>query len=79
MEIKPQQKLTIAGPMFFLRRSLKEARKCTAGFQSTVLMCMPRDKLHRLTGKGEMELGGARLGMMEPEQGFGFDLEGLTG
>lgn len=77
--IKPQQKLAIAGPVFFLRRSWKEARKCTAGFQSAVPMCTPREKLRRLTGKGKMELGGARLGMMAPEQGFGFDLEGLTG
>lgn len=47
MEIKAQQKLTIVGPVFFLRRSLKEARKCTAGFQSTAFMCVPRDKLHK--------------------------------
>lgn len=45
----------------------------------SIAMCTPREKLRRLTGKGKMELGGARLGMMAPEQGFGFDLEGLTG
>ena len=55
MEIKAQQKLTIAGPMFFLRRSLKEARKCIAGFQSIALTCMPRDKLPMLSEKGEMQ------------------------
>lgn len=54
MEIKAQQQLTIAGPMFFLRRSLKEARKLAAGFQSIALTCMPRDKFHQLADQGEM-------------------------
>lgn len=76
MEIKAQQKLTIVGPVFFLRRSLREARKCTAGFQSIALMCMPRDKLHKFVGKGEMEVGGTREGMMATEQGLWFNLEG---
>lgn len=49
-----------------------------AGFQSTALMCVPRDKLHKLAEKGEMGgVGGARQGMMEPKWGFGFSLEGL--
>ena len=55
MEIKAQQKSTIARPMFFLRRSLKEARTCTAGFQSIALTCMPRDKFPKLSEKGEMQ------------------------
>ena len=55
MEIKAQQKSTIVGPMFFLRRSLKEARTCTAGFQSIALTCLPRDKLPKLSEKGEMQ------------------------
>ena len=54
MEIKSPRKLTIAGPMSFLRRSLKEARKYMAGFQSTALLCMPRDKLHKPAEMGEM-------------------------
>lgn len=54
MKIKVQQKLTIAGPMFFLRRSLKGACKRPADFQSTALTCMPGDKLHKLAEKGEM-------------------------
>lgn len=66
MEIKVQRKLTIAGPVFFLRRSLKEAGKCMAGFQATALMCMPGDKLHTPAGKGETDgVGGATQEMME--------------
>ena len=77
MEIKAQRKLTIAGPMFFLRRSLKEARKWMAGFQSTGLMCVPRDKLHRPAEKGEMGWSGkSHAGDDGASAGLGFSLEG---
>lgn len=77
MEIKAQRKLTIAGPMFFLRRSLKEARKCMAGFQSTALVCMPGDKLHKPAKKGEMGWSGRSHAADGASAEFGFNLEGL--
>lgn len=50
--------MTIAGPVFFLRKALNEARERAAGFPPTSRTGLPRDKLPKLAGKGEVGVGG---------------------